>query len=120
MRPRRVFWHDELTGRGVPGAKSEAMVVEAALRVFDAFASDGSFIGVELEPDPRCVQFLLNDDGTVLVDVPITVENGSWQRTASRDEARTILATIFTEDFSVKDLSGLAFRPWKEKSDADE
>ena len=69
-----------------------------------------NFIGVFGDNDVT-LQFMVNDDKTICVDVPVPSEQGSYVKTASLDECLEIVRGI-GEQITLQEIEGLEFQAW--------
>lgn len=69
-----------------------------------------NFIGVTDE-DGSTIQFMVNDDQTICVDVPSPAERGSYAKQTDLQECLGIVRRL-GQRINVNALAGLEFKPW--------
>ena len=69
-----------------------------------------NFLGI-IDEDDATLQFMVNDDRTIHVDVPIPAEQGSYSKTAELKECLEIVQNI-RERIVMQEIDGLEFELW--------
>lgn len=72
---------------------------------------EGSYIGFDIGDDDGNIQFVYQENGNLLVDVPDEERGGSLQKTADFDECEKIIRSLY-KDTLPENIPGLKFVEW--------
>jgi len=108
----RVSYSDDKTGTQVTNDHAIEMDCDALIELMErVLADEGSFVNVE-DASGRVMTFMVDDaEGGLLLDVPCSVERGSYTKSttlaACREALRAMNGTIDRSK-----IDGLSFERW--------
>ena len=107
-----IFFSDYEAATFVPAEIPREVTLMGALTEFDALSEEqGGFFGV-ITADSSVVQFMYDESGELLIDVPIKARGGSLQRSsASFGECRELIIAV-AQGLRVESIPGLEFVSW--------
>ena len=107
----RVTFCDFETGRQEAGDGGVMMTLAEILAMMDELlTSTGDFVSVTHE-DGTMLQFVVDDHGTCLLDMPSPKERGSYEKHVSVAICKETLESM-PDTFDPKQVSGLTFNRW--------
>ena len=71
---------------------------------------EGNFIGL-VDPEGVTLQFLVNDDRSIRIDIPIPIQKGSYTKTGNLAECQQLVDSL-GEEVDYESLPDLAFEEW--------
>ncbi len=111
MNEYLVSYCDYESGRQVAADGSVSMSLQEVLVLMDEIlVSPGSFLGVTVQ-DGSMLQFIVNDDGSMCLDVPSPSERGSYAKQTTLDACKSVLRGTGTS-VQREAIEGLAFERW--------
>ena len=109
--PLKMFFADYCEGKVLESEDARLATKPEILHSMDCVLHmPSNFIGI-IDENDATLQFIVNDDKTVSVDIPVPAERGSYARTTSLRECLEIVEGL-DESISPKEISGLAFQAW--------
>jgi hypothetical protein len=109
--PLKMFFADYCEDKVLESNDARVASTEEILHSMDCVLHmPRNFIGVTDE-NKVTLQFMVNDDKTICVDVPAPSEQGSYVKTASLGECLKIVGGL-GEQITVKEIEGLEFQAW--------
>lgn len=85
--------------------------IDTAMQAFDALpAVQNSFLGFNLKDD-LSIQFVYQEDGSILVDVPDPEQGGSLQKTVNTEGCKQIIERLYSGK-NAESIAGLQFVEW--------
>lgn len=107
----KYFYFDEEKQKGIDSGSSKAATLQEVLAAWDAMSGQAlSFLGVSSHVDVT-VQFMWEEDGSMVIDIPIPERGGSWTKSGDVAECKQII-TDFYGGADPKQIEGLTFEEW--------
>lgn len=107
----KVFFADYCEDKILESKDARAAAMEEILHSMDCVLhTPGNFIGV-IDGGGVTLQFMVNDDGTIQIDIPAPRQRGSYVKTGKLAECLDLLRNIGS-NINVENIAGLAFQPW--------
>ncbi len=111
MSNYRVTYCDYQTGVHIaadgPIAMSRQEILDLMAKVL---TSSGSFVSV-MDADDNMLQFVLDDDGMVMLDLPHPKKRGSYVKVTSVAACVTAIENL-GDKVTIDDFDGLVFERW--------
>jgi hypothetical protein len=111
MPTYRVHYCNFETGEEIAGNGAVEMDLEQLIELMDrVLISHGCFVSAA-SSDGTMIQFVVDEDGMVMLDVPAPSKRGSYGK---RDTMAACKATLRATGTQVRheDIDGLTFVPW--------
>ncbi len=109
----RVFFSDYCEDKHLPAEKAEASDVESILHSMACvLCVPNNFLGFK-DSAGRTIQFVVNDDQSILVDVPMPDEGGSYSMTTDLDACFALVREL-DGNIDPKKHSKLQYGSWEE------
>ena len=107
----RVFFVDYCEGKRVDSKDAWEATLEDILHEMDCVLHyPRNFIGV-IDGNDVTIQFMVNKDKTILVDVPVPEEGGSYGKTTDLRECLNLVRKI-GDRIQLEEIDGLTFERW--------
>lgn len=111
MAPVRCFLFDSGLGRNITPSDAVEMSCAEILAEWDSLSCEpGSFLGLCCQDWP-VLQFMWEEDGQVIIDVPLPKMGGSLTKKSEAEEPRTIIVDVFSGK-NPQAIPGLRFVSW--------
>ncbi|MFI4875719.1 MAG: hypothetical protein ACIALR_10295 [Blastopirellula sp. JB062] len=107
----KYFYFDEGKKKGIDGGSPQPATLAEALAAWDAMTGEPlSFLGV-VNDSGVTLQFMWDEDGTMVIDIPQPDRSGSWTKNCDLDECRQAIADFYAGDDPTQ-RAGLTFELW--------
>lgn len=107
----KYFYFDEAKKKGIDGGSPRPATESEVLAAWDAMSGQPlSFLGIVNDADVT-LQFMWEEDGSMVVDVPAPERSGSWTKTGDADECKRIIASFYAGADPTQ-IDGLTFEEW--------
>ncbi|TWT38612.1 hypothetical protein [Blastopirellula retiformator] len=107
----KYFYFDEGKEKGIDGSTSQAATLDEVLAAWDAISGAAhSFLGVVNDAGVT-LQFMWEEDGSMVIDVPVPERKGSWTKTTDVAECKEAIAAFY-DGVDPTQLPGLTFETW--------
>lgn len=107
----KVFFADYYEDKILDSKDARAATKEEILHSMDCVLHmPSNFIGVT-DQHGVTLQFMVNDDRTIHIDVPVPAQGGSYVRTASLKECLEMMR-VLGDCTDIEEIRGLKFEAW--------
>ena len=107
-----VFYSDYGREVHVPSSEPTRMDLESILRLMDqVLVAPDNFLGV-VDQDDHTLQFLVNPEQTVWMEIPAPDQGGSYGKDASLEDCKLAVEQA-RGSFSIEKIPGLRFQSWE-------
>lgn len=108
----KIFFSDYEADEHVSAEAPREVSLQDALAQFEALSDEeGCFFGI-IDDKEQTLQFMYNDDGTLLIDVPLLELEGSLKRDSTSFEECRQLILDSERGIQVKRIPDMTFEPW--------
>lgn len=107
----KIFYADYAEDQHISSDEAQsASLVDIVECMHNLLAEPDNFIGL-IDSNDVMLQFMVEEDGAILIDAPVNDRNGSFMKSAKLSECievvRGLRATI-----EIEKIPGLEFKPW--------
>ena len=107
----KVFFSCHSTSNRVdsqnPIVHDKSICIDLALQMLQ---DDGDFYGL-IDDNNRAIQFIVNPDSSISMDIPIPEKQGSFTKIVSKEEVVDTLDSI-KNPMDIHSIKGLEFKSW--------
>ncbi|MCC9606575.1 hypothetical protein LOC68_17170 [Blastopirellula sp. JC732] len=107
----KYFYFDEGKEKGIDGNTPKEATQAEVLAAWDAMSGQAlSFLGI-VNDGGVTLQFMWEEDGSMVIDVPVPERGGSWTKTTDVAECKEVIAAFYDGVDPTK-IAGLVFEEW--------
>ncbi|PQO44001.1 hypothetical protein [Blastopirellula marina] len=107
----KYFYFDEGKKKGIDGSTPQPATEAEVLAAWDAMSGQPlSFLGIVNEAGVT-LQFMWEEDGSMVVDVPVPERSGSWTKTSDEADCKRIIADFYAGSDPTQ-IDDLTFEEW--------
>lgn len=107
----KFYYTDYATDKHI---RSDAAVTEPLENIIDYMQrilhEPDNFIGI-IDENNLMLQFMVEDDGSILVDLPMHDRKGSYTKTADLNESIKLVSAL-SGPIELEQIAGLEFKSW--------
>ncbi|MBS0209632.1 MAG: hypothetical protein JSS27_11835 [Planctomycetes bacterium] len=112
--PFKLFFVDYVEDKTLESKDARAATKAEILHSMDCVLHmPRNFVGL-IDRNDMTLQFMVNDDKTIHVDVPVPSRTGSFVKTATLKECLDLVSTL-GDSIDVAKIGGLTFTSWNAK-----
>lgn len=112
----RMFFTDYCEDKSLPSQEAEARELESILHSMDCVLHmPRNFLGIT-DSAGTTIQFMVNEDNSIFVDVPAPNEKGSYSMTTDLASCISLVREL-NGNIDLKNYSQLQFAPWGAPTD---
>lgn len=105
------FYTDYTTDKHIRSDEPQSATLAEIIECMKTLLQEpDNFIGIVDEQDVT-LQFMVDDDGSIIVDLPVNDKNGSFTKSADLDACIAIVNAI-GDGIVLDNIEGLSFKAW--------
>ncbi|UUO06865.1 hypothetical protein M4951_00795 [Blastopirellula sp. J2-11] len=107
----KYFYFDEGKQKGIDGGSPKEATLPEVLTAWEAMSGEPlSFLGIVSEAGVT-VQFLWEEDESMVIDIPVPDKSGSWTKSCDAAECQQVIAGFYAGADPTQ-IDGLTFEEW--------
>lgn len=107
----KFFYTDYSTDKSVRSDEAVSETVDNVIEHMKAMLKEeDNFIGL-IDENNLMIQFMVEDDGSICIDVPMHDRKGSLAKNADLNEAIDVVLSL-KDEIVWEEIDGLEFKPW--------
>ena len=107
----KLFYTDYSEDKHVRSGEAESASLENIIASMNRLLHEpDNFIGI-IDDNNVMLQFMVEDDGTICIDLPIHDRNGSFTKNSDLSESIKVVNAL-QKSIVLEDIKGLEFKSW--------
>lgn len=107
----KFFYTDYATNQSIRSDEPKDSTLDSIIESMnDVLVAEDNFLGL-IDDEDNMLQFMVEEDGSILIDLPNNEQKGSLSKTATLAECVEMVKAI-QETIAFEDIDGLVFKAW--------